>query len=103
MIANVVIEALNGGIEIEKHGPFAVVADHALNPEERADTGAAGHRTHMMEAGGGIKNHVPGGQLHLMGAIGVFYDQLAAVVLVRIAEEQRSGKVRANPVSGSVH
>jgi hypothetical protein len=37
---------LNGKIEVEEQRALAVVADHALSPEERGDARAARHRAH---------------------------------------------------------
>jgi hypothetical protein len=38
----------------------------------------------MVQAGGGIENHVARGKLHVMQAVGVLDDQFAAVVLIRL-------------------
>ena len=47
MIRHVMIDPLNRCIEIEEHRPFRVVANEALDPEERRDACTAGDGRHM--------------------------------------------------------
>src|SRR4051794_24266184 len=57
-------DRLNRGIEIEQDAPGAIVADHGLNPEEGGESAAARDGGYMVEAGGGIEDHVAGGELY---------------------------------------
>ena len=58
---------------------------------------------HVMQAGGGIENHVAGRQLDVVRAVGIFHHQFAAIVFVGVREEQRRGKVRADAVWRAGH
>ena len=62
---------------------------------------AARDRRHVMQAGGGIENHVTGGKLYLMHAVGVLDDQFAAVIFIGLREKQSGRKIGADSVSGS--
>ncbi|MNT17760.1 hypothetical protein D3C72_1529350 [compost metagenome] len=53
-----------------------------------------------MQAGGRVQDHVAGRQLDAVQAVGVFRHQLAALVLVRIAEKQRARHVGAHVLAG---
>ena len=55
---------------------------------------AARDRRHVMQAGGGIENHMAGGKLHLVHAVGVLDDQLAAVIFVGLARKTEWPKDR---------
>src|SRR4029450_8257202 len=50
MRRDVARELLNGYGEIEQQRPAAVIANHALNPEERRNAGAVGHRCDAVKA-----------------------------------------------------
>ena len=56
-----------------------------------------------MQAGRGVKDHVSRRQLHAVRAVSILDDQFTAVVLLRRAEKQRSGKVGANPMRRARH
>ncbi len=58
MVGMIARKPLNGQVEIEQERALAVVTNYALNPEKRRHTRAARHRPDVMEAAGGIKNHV---------------------------------------------
>jgi hypothetical protein len=51
-----------------------------------------------VQAGGGIEDQVAGRQLDLVRAVGVHHDQLAAVVVLGIAEEEGAGHIGAHPL-----
>ncbi|MNC27967.1 hypothetical protein D3C75_761570 [compost metagenome] len=55
-----------------------------------------------MQAGAGVQHQVTGSQLDLLHAIGVLDHQLAAVVAVRIAEEQRGRQVGTHPLRAAL-
>jgi len=95
------IEFLDAEVEVEEDGAAGVVADHALDPEERAEAGAAGDGPDVVEAGGGVEDHVAGGELDALDAVGVLHAELAAVVLLRCGEKQRGGDVGADAVRGA--
>src|SRR4029450_1188092 len=51
MRRDVARELLNGYVEIEQQRPAAVIANHALNPEERRDARTSGDGGHAVKAG----------------------------------------------------
>ena len=55
-----------------------------------------------MQAGGGIEDHVSGGQFDALRAIGIFDDEFAAFVFIGIGEEQCGGDIGANALAGPV-
>ncbi len=57
----------------------------------------------MVQAGRGIQNHVPGGQLDAVRAVGILDHQFAAVVFVGRGEKQRRRKIGADPVRRAGH
>ena len=96
MLRHVSHQTLNRNVEIEKYRAFTIVAHHALDPEERSEPRTTRHRTNVMKTGSRIKNQMTRRQFHRMHAVSIFDDELAAVVFVGIAEEQRRGKISAN-------
>jgi len=94
-------EALDGDVHLEEHRAVAVIADHGLQPEERAETRAAGDGRDAVQAGRRIEDHVTGGEFDGFGAVGVLDDEFAAVVFVGIGEEERAGKIRAKAMAGA--
>ena len=69
-------------VEIEQERTLPIIPHHALNPKKRRDARAAGHRANVMEAGGGVKDHVAGGQLHRFHSVGILHAKFAAIVFV---------------------
>ena len=61
----------------------------------------ARHRRYVMQAGRGIENHVAGGKLHVVHAVGVLDDQFAAVIFIGLGEKQSGGEISADSVSAS--
>ena len=84
-------------------GALGVLAHQALRPEERGEARAAGHRLDLVDAGRRVEHQVAGRQLDPLAAVGVLDHQLAAVVFVRVAEEQRGGQVGAYPLGAVAH
>ena len=58
-------DALDGVVEIEQQRALAVVADHALNPEERRDARAARHGRTECRLVEGYSTRWPAGSLTL--------------------------------------
>src|SRR5262249_11992204 len=83
------IDLLDCGVEIEQQSTFAVFANHALDSEKRGYARSAGDGLDVMQAGGGIKHHMSRRQFDTVNAVGVFDDELAAVVFFGLREEQR--------------
>src|SRR5581483_7989582 len=54
----------DGHVEIEQQAALAVVAHHALDPEDRSEADAPGHRLHPVQAARGVEDHVARRQLH---------------------------------------
>ena len=75
MVRRVLVQALDGRVEVEQQRPLAVVTHHALNPEERGDPRAARHRPDGVQARRRIEDQVSGRQLHRVHAVGVFDEQ----------------------------
>ena len=73
--------------EVVQQAALFVAAHHALDPEEAGEAVAAGDRGDFVDAGARVEHGVPGGQLDAAGAIGVLYQQLAALVFVRVGQE----------------
>src|SRR5690606_12616450 len=88
-------ELLDAGVELQQQLPLRLVAHKALHPEERRHARTAGHRRDPVQAARGIRDQVAGRELHLVLAVGVVHHQLAAVVFVRVGEEQGAGHVAA--------
>ena len=78
-----------------------ILANHALNPEEGTDAIAARDRFYAMQARRGIQHHVAGRQLHALGSVVVFNDQLSPVVVLRRCEEERRAQIGANSLPRS--
>src|SRR5262245_56484260 len=95
------MQPLDRHIEIKKQGSFSIIADEALNPEERRKPYSGNNGTHMVQTVCGIENHVSGRQFDLMNTEGIFHDQFTALVFVRFTQEQRCRKVRPNTVGSS--
>ena len=83
----------DGHVQIEQHLPLPIVAHHALSPEDGGQALTACHRFNPMQAGCRIDNSVTGFELDLMCAIRVFDHQFTAVVVRRVAEEERARQV----------
>ncbi len=83
-------------VEVEEERALGVVPNEALRPEERGDARAARDRRDIVQAGAGIDDHVAGGQLHLVAAVGVLDHELAAVVILGRGDEQRRRHVGAD-------
>src|SRR5262249_13034058 len=54
-------QSLDGGIEVEQQRPIAIVAHHALDPEERRDPRASGDWRNTVQTARGVQQHVSGG------------------------------------------
>ncbi|SOZ15614.1 hypothetical protein CBM2609_A70016 [Cupriavidus taiwanensis] len=88
-------------VELEQHRALAVVAHHALDPEERRHPRPARDWCHMVDAGGRVQHHVPGRQFHALLPVGVLDHQFAAVVVFRLGQEQRRRQVAADAEAGA--
>jgi hypothetical protein len=71
--------------------------------QKKDATARPAHRAHVVQAAGRIEDEVPGGQLDVVHAVGVLDRQLAAVVLVGRAQEQRGRQVRAHAMGRARH
>ena len=94
-------QARDGLIHLEQHGAACIVTHHALGPEEGADPLAACHWLDPVQAGGGVEDEIARRQLDLVRAVGVNHDQLAALVVLGLAEKQRAGHIGAQPLLGA--
>src|SRR5690606_17944210 len=72
-------ETLDRHVHLEKEPPLCVVADHALDPEERAQPHTASDGSHAMLTRRGIQNHVPCRELDALRPESVLDDELATV------------------------
>ncbi|MCY1429252.1 hypothetical protein D9M71_451620 [compost metagenome] len=102
MVRHIGSQLLDGIVHLEQQRPLAVLAHQALGPEKRGVTLATGHRVDLVQAGAGVQHQVTGGQLDLLHAIGVLNHQFAAVIAVRVAEEQRRGQVGTHPLRAAL-
>jgi hypothetical protein len=89
-------EALDAGVEVEEERAVGVLADHALDPEEAADAVAAGYRLYAVQARGWVEDHRAGGELDRFFAVVVLDDELAAIVVGGVGEEERGAEVGAD-------
>ena len=96
-------DPLNCQIEIEQQRSLAVVANHALNPEEGSNARAASHRIYMVKAGRWVEDQMTCGQLDAVDAVGVFHHQFAAVVFVRRIEEEGRRQIGADAMRRTGH
>lgn len=94
-------QALDTEVEIEEEGAFAVVANHALYPKKGTESAAFGYGGDVMEAGGGVEDHVTCGKLYFFCAVGVFDAEFAAFIFVGFGEEKCGGKVCADLLLGA--
>jgi hypothetical protein len=69
---------VDGHVEVEEHGALAVVADHALDPEERREPHPARHRVDPVQAHARIEDRITRRQLDRVGAERVLDDELVA-------------------------
>src|SRR6185312_716809 len=76
-----------------------ILTNHALDPEERADTVATCDRLNSKQTRGRIENHVPRGQLHALLSVVVFNDEFPAVVVLGRREEDRRAEISADSLS----
>ena len=81
-------KCLDGRIEIEDQATSMSIAYHALKPEERCNPRSTSDRRHQMQTRSRIKHQMPGGQLDLVRAVIVLDGQLAAIILLRLRQEQ---------------
>src|SRR5450755_403738 len=88
-------EPLDRRVHVEQQGPLCIVADEALHPEHASQPYAARDRRDLMQAGGGIDDHVAGGKLDAVRAEVTDDPQLAAIVVGGVAEEERGRDVGA--------
>jgi len=66
-------ESLDCIIKIEQQCALAIVADHALHPEETRQTHAPAHRRDTVQAAGGVVEHrIADCQLDRLRTISVF-------------------------------
>src|SRR4051794_27521751 len=87
IIADLLAQALDGGIEFKQHSAGGFVPHHALYPKKRRPAAAAGHCGDVMAAGSGIEHQIAGGELDLVAPEDVFDHQFAAIIVTRIGEE----------------
>jgi len=83
-------------VHVVEQAALFFVAHHAFTPEKAGHAVAAGHRLDAVHAGAGAQNHVACGQLHRLRAEGVFDPQFAAVIAIRLAQEQGAADVGVN-------
>ena len=74
-------------VEIEQQRTMAVVAHHALYPEEGCQADAARHWLDVMQAARRVNHHVAGGEFDCMLTVDVVNHQFAAFVVFRRAEK----------------
>ena len=88
-LRNLACDALDGRVQIEQQRTLTVVANHALNPEERGDACASRDGPDVVQAGRRIQHEMSCRQLDAVNPVGVLDHQLPAVVFRGLAEEQR--------------
>src|SRR3954451_6949645 len=93
-------QTLDGGVKVKEKRTLSVVANHTLNPKEGCSANPSRNWQHMVEAGGGIQDHMACRELHVMRPVGIFDNQFTAVILIRVIEEKRRGEVGTNTVTG---
>ncbi len=81
------VQPLYRSIEIEEQRALPIIADHALDPEERRRPCTSTHWRDVMKARRGVQNQVTGGQLYRMRAVCVLHDEFSSVIFIRMREE----------------
>ena len=82
------IQFLNGLIQVKQDTALGIVTHQALQPEKRSNARAACHCRDFMQAGGGIQDHVSGGQFNALCTIGILNNQLTTVIFIRVGKKQ---------------
>ena len=72
-------EPLDRDIEIEEQRAPPIVANHRLDPEKGAETGAACDRCDVVQAGCRVQNHMTGRKLHGLGPVHILDHELTAL------------------------
>lgn len=86
--------------------PLRITADgvrfpeHAFQSEKRGNPCAARDGFDPVKAGTWVKHHVTGGQFNGVLAVSIFNHQFAAVVAVRVGQEQRYRQIGRYPLLG---
>ena len=85
------INRLDRHVQIEQQRPVAIAAHHALIQKNEADSRAARHGAHVMQAGCRIQDHMARGQLHAVRSVGILHYQFPAVILIGMGQEKCRG------------
>src|SRR5450830_1692564 len=88
-------ELLDGLVQVEQGGAGGGVTHQRLDPEKGCHARAARDRRDPVQAGGRIQHHVARGQLDGLAAEGILDLQLAAIVVVRLGQEQSRRQIGA--------
>ena len=81
------VDLVDCHVAIEQQRTMAVVAHHALYPEEGCQTHAARHWFYVVQAARRVDHHVSGGEFDCMLTVDVVNNQFAAFVVFRRAEK----------------
>src|SRR5262249_27365235 len=92
---------LDRRVEIEEQLPLAVVAYHALDPEERSEADAMGNRLEEMQTGARVQDQVTGRKSYPVRAKGVGDHQFAALIILGCAEKKRRREIGSHPMRGA--
>ncbi|MNR34858.1 hypothetical protein D3C85_1526630 [compost metagenome] len=87
-----------GHVHVEQHLPLFGAAHHAFDPEEAGETRASRDRRDLVHGAAGVEDQVAGRQLDAALAQRLLDQQLAAVIFLGRAQEQRAGNVAAHPL-----
>ncbi len=87
--------ALNARVQIEQQGSFpgSCFGSKRTTPTEPRVSLAAHDADSSLDT-----NHVAGGQLHRVCPVGVFDNQVDAIVFIGLREEQGRRQIRADPM-----
>jgi hypothetical protein len=101
MVGPVRANRLNRAVEVEEERSLGIVANEALDPEERREARSSRHRPDVVKARRGIEHHVSRGELHLVHAEVILDHQLSPLILLRSGEEERRGQIGPDAVGSS--
>src|SRR3954469_24391891 len=97
------VQALNRGVQVKEQRSLAIVANHALNPEEGGRSRPSRYGRYVMKTCSRIQNHMTGGQLHSVRSVRVLHNQFSPVVFVRMGKKQGCREIRTDAMPCPCH